>query len=253
MSEPLNSVQLRNIRARLEDQDPNRMSYFLLSWLRMTPEDYMEVNAIERPFVKGNIGDWRHLELSWRPHPGPGPVSFGAWAGRWPEQPKNTGWLKRTLYEAKKYFFTPPEGTRGTYIAGHSFSRELYEHRAYYVTAADELKLWNTCCELHGAGFNTVGYYRTSFWPRATTYDKFFCSEAVLAALQLSGVLHSILPQEGDDTVLHMNPGRATPSMLYSMLSQYGEETANPYHIVDHDSLQGPSRGFQFIDDSQDE
>lgn len=252
MADPLTEIQLDNITKRLESQDANATSWFLLSWLPLTPEQIKDVNMVERHFIEKNVGAWSHVELSWRPHPGPGPVSFGAWAGRWPELPHNTNFLKRILHGTKKMIFAPPEGTRGTYIAGHSFSREIYHHMAFYITAEQELNLWKTCIKYHGAGFNTSGYYWSTFWPRQTTYDKFFCSEAVLAVLQESGVLESILPSEGDETLLYMNPGAATPSILYNALAHYGQETSNAYHVVDKQALQGPS-GFQFVDDSQDE
>lgn len=250
MGDPLNDVQMDNIEHRMLSFTGT--SYITLSWLPMLPEDYEEVNMLERPFVRNLVKGQRHVELTFRPYPGPGPVSFAAWAGRWPKQPKGTNIFKRAFYELKKYIFTPPEGTRGTYIAEHSFSRESYEHRSFYIPAEVELELWRTCRKLHGLPFNTAGYYWATIWPRTTSYNEFFCSEAVLAALQISGALDHMLPPESNNAIRTMNPGRATPSLLYDALAEWGEPSANSYHVVDHSRLEQATSSANYVADSRD-
>jgi len=247
MSEPLTQEALDNVQARLEAMNPFETTYFRISWLPISEEALQEVSFIERPIVRDRVGRFRHAEISWPEMVGA--FGFGAWGGRWPKLPDNAGYVARAKRWISKYLFTPPEGTRGTYIASHTYSTDSYEHRSYPCTVGQLLELWKTCRSIHGAGFNTSGYYWATFWPRTTTTDKFFCTEAGVYVLQKSGALAGIIPEDSEDAaILTMNPGSVTPSMLYDYVAPYGSEAMNYNYAVNDDFGQGTD--FVFLGDS---
>jgi hypothetical protein len=198
-----------------------------LSFLPFVPETFTERRA------QGLIGDWKHVEISFEVTGPVGKTAFSAWSGHFPDLPDDAGigtWMWRYLESMVR---NPPI-LRGTYLAKRTYKNLGYTHIGFNVTSEQEAALFRACNDLHGCGFNPMGYYRSALWPsltRTTTRDRFFCSEAVLTALQDSNILPSIVGERGD-FISDLNPGSVTPSMLYDLFKPYGVTVMNQVHGV---------------------
>ena len=247
MSEFVSDQVMDNIRQILRAQDPDGLTYFRISWLPLTEEDYAEVPWIERPFVKRLAGTQKHAEISWPEIIGP--YGYGAWCGRWPKLPDNAGWLAQAKRFVDRYTKTPPIGARGAGIATHTFSTDRYVHKSFRCTFRDLLELWDVCRETHGTGFNTSGFYWSTIWPKQTTEDAFFCTEACHHVLKESGMLGKIVPLDADEAdILTMNSGAVTPTILWDKLAHYGGDAANYIHCSNLDD--NPNTTYDYVGDS---
>lgn len=223
----LNRAQRQAILDNLE-RWPERTCQVRLSFLPFEPKGKFD------QMVENHIGDWKHVEISFEVDGPVGAIAFSAWSGHFPPQPENASKISKALRWLQSWVQNPPI-MRGTWVAPRTFSNNTYTHIAFNVSSKMEAKLFRACERLHGAGFNSNGYYRTIL-PRAlqrtTTRDCFFCSEAVLTALQDSDILPTVLDEEGM-WIADANPGSVTPSILYDALAPYGVVVMNQIHAID--------------------
>lgn len=232
MTVALDEGTRQNIAASLagfhdEDYVPIR-----LSWLPVPENDHSYTTRI--------AGRMRHMELGYIDTVGP--FAFGAWSGRWPKLPDGAWFPRRWARKFQEAFLTPPEGLRGVFLCPRTYTEPDYIHKTYQVPGACLKRLWAVCNDMHGAEFNTAGYYRSVLpgsLARTTTGDRFYCSEAVVAALQDSGALQHMVTEE-DDWICRVNPGSCTPASVYAVLAPYGNTVVNPIHGIDT-SFNAPS------------
>lgn len=223
----LSAAQRRAILENL-DKWPERTCQVRLSFLPFEPKGKFDA------MMQNHIRDWRHVEISFEVDGPIGAISFSAWSGHFPPLPDDAGLGSKAFRWIESWIRNPPI-MRGTWLAPRTFSNSAYTHIAFNVSSKLEAKLFRACERLHGRGFNSNGYYRTIL-PRAlqrtTDRESFFCSEAVLTALQDSDILPTVLDEEAI-WIADANPGGITPSMLYETLAPYGVKVMNQIHSID--------------------
>lgn len=223
----LSEAQRRAILDNLEKW-PERTCQVRLSFLPFEPKGKFD------KIVGDHVGEWRHVEISFEVDGPIGAIAFSAWSGHFPPLPDNAGLGSKALRWAQSWLQSPPI-MRGTWVAPRTFSNSAYTHIGFNVSSRLEASLFRACERLHGAPFNSNGYYRTILprvLQRTTTRDCFFCSEAVLTALQDSDILPTVLDEEAM-WIADANPGSVTPSMLYDALAPYGIVVMNQMHSID--------------------
>ena len=216
------SDEQRDIILQNLDRYPPRKCKVRLLFLPFTPESRID------KMLDSHVGGIRHVEI-WFDAQGPvGAVSFSAYSGSFDPLPDDAGLWDRTKRYLESLVRTPPY-MRGALLTERSFQNNNYKHYCFSINSELEAELFRVCNRFHGCDFNLSGYYR-SILPRAlqrtTTRDRFFCSEAVLVALQDSGVLDATT-DESCEWLREANPGGVTPADLYNALRPYGIETLN--------------------------
>ena len=224
----LSDEQIATYLANMDDSD-ERAGYLRLAFL---PEpDVGWSNAVPAYFA----GDKRHVEINF-PSTGRAPyLAFTAYSGTFHE-PENAGFIGKCIHKLRTWLATPTT-MRGTFLQprtyeppkpGEEGGKEEYEFIGIPITFAQEAALFRECAAMHGQGFNRWGFYRSVIPGLDRTSDDTvnFCSEAVVKALQRSGVLEEWVGHL-EPWILAANPGGITPARLYDTLRPYSTLLSN--------------------------